>query len=89
MLMKLLGRRKLDLFQFLEDVSCLFQETSSVLTDWSRRVLNCVWECPYSVVKQLSGSRVVDPTGLQVGHYGEVSPGVNVCQTVEGTSTAL
>ena len=47
-------RRQLDFFfQFLEDVSALIQESSSVLTNWRGvcRLLNSVWECPYEVVE--------------------------------------
>ena len=49
-----LYHRQLDLFQFLEDVSSLIQEASSVLTNWRRigRLLNSVWECPHRVVKE-------------------------------------
>ena len=50
-----LYRSQLDSFQFLEDLSCPIQEASSVLTNWREvgRLLNSVWECPYSVVKDM------------------------------------
>ena len=51
---EVLYRRQLDFFfQFLEDVSALIQESSSVLTNWRGvcRLLNSVWECPYEVVE--------------------------------------
>ena len=48
---------QLDMFLFLEDVSPLTQEASSVLTNWKRVAwfLNSVWECPYRVIRATCG----------------------------------
>ena len=55
-----------DLFQFLDDVSTLIQEVSSVLTNWRGVgwLLNLVWECPYRVTRATCG--FTDLAGLHV-----------------------
>ena len=44
---QVLYRRQLDLFQFVEDVSCLFREVSNLVEEL--QALNSVCECPYTV----------------------------------------
>ena len=55
---KVVYRRQLDLFQFLEDISPVTQEASSVLTNWRGvgSLLNPVRMCSFRVVRATSGS---------------------------------
>ena len=62
---------QLDVFQFLDNVSPLIQEASSVLTNWRGvcRLLNSVWKCPYRVVKDTCELWVSESLGPLVSHW--------------------